>query len=120
MKVFVTRLLPDTIMGRLELSKEISELRVNREDRPLSRKELEDGIGWGDIILSQLVDNIDSSLITINPNLKLIANYAVGFNNIDIPSATVSPSDTGSALYLSIIAAMYQAELMSPAAGLRA
>ena len=88
MKVFVTRLLPDTVMGRLELSKEISELRVNREDRPLSRKELEDGIGWCDIILSQLVDNIDSSLITINPNLKLIANYAVGFNNIDVPSAT--------------------------------
>ena len=88
MKVFVTRLLPDTVMGRLELSKEISELRVNREDRPLTRKELEDGIGWCDIILSQLVDTIDSSLMNINPDLKLIANYAVGFNNIDVAAAS--------------------------------
>ena len=42
MKVFVTRRLPKTVMGRLEKANEISELRVNPLDRVLTRDELEE------------------------------------------------------------------------------
>ena len=87
MKVFVTRRLPKTVMGRLEKANEISELRVNPHDRVLTRDELEEGTAWCDILLSQLVDPVDGALMDCNPGLKLIANYAVGYNNIDVDAA---------------------------------
>ncbi len=88
MKVFVTRRLPEAVMGRLEKANEITELRVNPHDRTLTRDELEEGTAWCDILLSQLVDPVDAALMDCNSELKLIANYAVGYNNIDVPAAT--------------------------------
>ncbi|HIM33611.1 MAG: D-glycerate dehydrogenase [Methanobacteriota archaeon] len=88
MKVLVTRRLPETVMGRLEKANEITELRVNPHDRTLTRDELEEGTAWCDILLSQLVDPVDAALMDCNSELKLIANYAVGYNNIDVPAAT--------------------------------
>jgi glyoxylate reductase len=35
-----------------------------------------------------LTDKIDGSLLDLNPGLKIVANYAVGFNNITVPDAT--------------------------------
>jgi lactate dehydrogenase-like 2-hydroxyacid dehydrogenase len=35
-------------------------------------------------VLSQLTDNINEEVFQQNPNLKIVANYAVGFNNIDV------------------------------------
>ena len=75
-------------MGRLEKANEITELRVNPHDRTLTRDELEEGTAWCDILLSQLVDPVDAALMDCNSELKLIANYAVGYNNIDVPAAT--------------------------------
>lgn len=50
--------------------------------------ELEEGVKWCDCLLSQLTDKIDGSLLDLNPKLKVVANYAVGFNNITVPDAT--------------------------------
>lgn len=50
--------------------------------------ELEEGVKWCDCLLSQLTDKIDGSLLDLNPNLKIVANYAVGFNNVVVPDAT--------------------------------
>jgi lactate dehydrogenase-like 2-hydroxyacid dehydrogenase len=37
---------------------------------------------------TQLTDTIDDSLLALNPNLKIVANFAVGYNNIDVKAAT--------------------------------
>ena len=84
-KVFVTRRLPQVSLDRLE---EVFEMRVNPEDRVLTREEVIEGVKWCDVLLCLLTDPIDGELMDANPNLKGIANYAVGFNNIDVDAAT--------------------------------
>lgn len=43
---------------------------------------------WCDCLLSQLTDKIDGTLLDLNPKLKIVANYAVGFNNVVVADAT--------------------------------
>ena len=82
--VFLTRALPDAIMteirGRFRL-------RFNREDRPLSKEEILRGVRKADGLISMLSDQIDRETIEAAPNLRIIANYAVGYNNIDLGAA---------------------------------
>jgi len=87
-KLFVTRRLPARAMDKLEQAPEISELRVNPHDRLLTRDELAKGFGWADGVLTQLADNIDGDLLRQNPHLRIVANYAAGYNNIDVTTAT--------------------------------
>ncbi len=61
---------------------------LNRRDRSLTRAELARGLGSADGIVTMLSDRIDRMLIAHAPHLKIIANYAVGFNNIDLAAAT--------------------------------
>ena len=84
-KIFVTRLLPKPAMDLLETTFEV---RVNPHDRVLIKTEIMEGTKWCDILLCLLTDTIDEDIIRINPNLKGIVNYAVGFNNIDVQTAT--------------------------------
>lgn len=85
MKILVTRKIP----GDLELLKKGNEVSVSEFDRPLTSEELiEKGKGC-DGILSLLTDKIDGEVMdAIGPQLKIISNYAVGFDNIDIKEAT--------------------------------
>jgi len=84
-RVFVTRKLPQPGLDRL---KEECDIEVNPEDRVLTKKELIKGIKGKDGLLCLLTDIIDKEIIDAEPNLKMIANYAVGYNNIDIKYAT--------------------------------
>lgn len=86
-RIFVTRELPPKAMQALHALPD-TELRINQEDRILSREELLDGVRWCELLLCQLTDRINAEVFAANPNLKLIANYAVGFNNIDMEEAT--------------------------------
>ncbi len=85
-KVLVTRELPREALERLE---EHCDVDLNEEDRPLTREELKRRIRDKDGILSMLTDRIDGELMDAAPNLKVISNYAVGFNNIDVKEATL-------------------------------
>jgi lactate dehydrogenase-like 2-hydroxyacid dehydrogenase len=87
-KVFVTRRIPEDALKVLREAPEVAEVRVNPENRVLTRQELEEGVKWCDCLLSQLTDKIDGSLLDLNPGLKIVANYAVGFNNVTVPDAT--------------------------------
>lgn len=87
-KVFVTRRLPPLCMEKLENAPEITELKVNPHDRPMTRAELEEAVKWADGLLAQLVDTIDGDLLDLNPDLKIVANYAVGYNNINVAACT--------------------------------
>jgi D-3-phosphoglycerate dehydrogenase len=61
---------------------------VNEEDRPLSKEELLERVQDKDALLSLLTDRVDDHLLSSNPDLKIVANYAVGYDNIDVQAAT--------------------------------
>ncbi len=82
--VFLTRALPDSIMR--EIRRPVR-LRFNHEDRPLSKEEILRGVRKAEGLISMLSDKIDREIIEAAPNLRIIANYAVGYNNIDLDAA---------------------------------
>ncbi|MFT7234341.1 MAG: glyoxylate reductase, partial [Cyclobacteriaceae bacterium] len=84
-KVFLTRELPPKAMARLF---EHTDLEYNKEDRVLTKEEIIAGVKGKDALLCLLTDSIDGDIMDANPNLQIIANYAVGFNNIDVDAAT--------------------------------
>jgi glyoxylate reductase len=87
-KIFVTRRIRD---AGLDLLREAGvELRIwpgPEEARP-SREEVLEGARWADVLLSLLTEPIDREVMGANPRLRGVANFAVGFDNIDIPMAT--------------------------------
>jgi glyoxylate reductase len=84
--IFVTRRLPSAAMELLEKNFEVE---CNPHDRVLSREELLEQVRDRDGLLPLLTDRIDSEVMAAaGPQIKIIANYAVGFNNIDVPAAT--------------------------------
>jgi glyoxylate reductase len=62
-------------------------LIVNEEDRFLTKEEIIAGAKNADALVCLLSDKIDSEIVDSLPNLKVIANYAVGYNNIDLSAA---------------------------------
>ena len=61
---------------------------MNPYDRVLSKQEIIQGLKGNDGLLCLLTDPIDKDVIFSEPKLKMIANYAVGYNNIDVSAAT--------------------------------
>jgi len=84
-KVFVTRLLPGSGLERL---KEVADVEVNSENRIVTRDELMNGVKGKDGLISLLTDTIDAHVMDASPKLKVVSNYAVGFDNIDLKAAT--------------------------------
>jgi len=85
-KVYVTRRIPDA--GLDVLRREYRNIQVNPTNHRLSRKELLEKIAGVNGILCMLNDSIDAALMDAASDLKGIANYAVGYNNIDVAEAT--------------------------------
>jgi glyoxylate reductase len=87
MKIFVSRELPENSLSHFENSGH--EIVVSDFNRPLTAEEFLEKSRGADAILSFLTDKIDGDVIdAVGPQLKIISNYAVGFDNIDIPAAT--------------------------------
>ncbi len=84
-KVFVSRIIPDE---GLEPVRAECEMDLWEEELPPPREilleRIQDKVG----LLSLLTDKIDAALMDANPQLRVVSNYAVGFDNIDIPAAT--------------------------------
>jgi glyoxylate reductase len=85
-RVFVTRLIPEK--GINLLKKFCQTVEINPYDRSLTYDELLHHVKDSDAILTMLSDGIDARLINETVKLKVIANYAVGYDNIDIKTAT--------------------------------
>lgn len=85
-KVFVTRVMSKESIDYLN---EHFEVIVNKEDRTLSKEELIKNISEVDAIMCLLTDNIDKEVIGKAYNTKIIANCAVGYNNIDVEAAKI-------------------------------
>jgi glyoxylate reductase len=83
--VFVTRQLPGPALDQL---RERHDVDVWPERLPPPYDELRRRTADADGLVSLLTDRVDAELIDASPKLRAIANYAVGYDNIDIPAAT--------------------------------
>ncbi|MBC7329244.1 D-glycerate dehydrogenase [bacterium] len=84
-RVFVTRVIPDE---GLNLILENCDAEVWREETPPSREIIIEKIKDCEGILVLLTDKIDAEIMDNAPKLRIISNYAVGYDNIDVKSAT--------------------------------
>jgi len=85
MKIFITRKIPEPGLKKLRKKHEIE---LNPYNRVLSKKEIIKGLKGKDGLLCLLTDTVDREVIFSEPKLKMIASYAVGYDNIDIKAAT--------------------------------
>ncbi|MCX6895519.1 MAG: D-glycerate dehydrogenase [Verrucomicrobia bacterium] len=84
-KVYLTRLLPPTVMERLARE---ADLVWNDADRVATRAEIIAGARGCDALLCNITDCVDAGLLAACPGLKVVANFGVGFNNIEVAAAT--------------------------------
>jgi glyoxylate reductase len=84
-RIFVTHLIPEKGIKMLRTHYEVE---VNESSQPIEKDFLIRNIKDKEVLLSLLIDNIDADVINSAKNLKIISNYAVGYNNIDVNSAT--------------------------------
>lgn len=83
--LYITRLLPQPVLDAIPRH---YRMLTEPTDQPPTAEELRHGFAQADAVICTLTDRIDASLLAHATNLKIIANYAVGYNNIDLPAAT--------------------------------
>jgi glyoxylate reductase len=83
--VVVTRKLPDTVETRM---RELFDARLNLDDRPMSQADLREAMATAEVLVPTVTDRIDADAIaSAGDQLKLIANFGNGVDNIDVPNA---------------------------------
>ena len=83
--VVVTRKLPDVIETRLM---ELFDTRLNLDDHPMTQAELVKAVEEADVLVPTVTDAIDSALLSqAGKNLRLIASFGTGIDNIDLATA---------------------------------
>lgn len=86
-KVYITRRIPDE--GISKLKEKGYEVDINPKDAVLSKEELVKALETKpyDAVLCLLTDPIDADIFDAAPQAKIFANYAMGYNNIDLKAA---------------------------------
>lgn len=84
-KIFVARALPGNAIERLREAGHA--VTVHGGSMPPTREELLAGVADADGLLSLLTDRVDGELLDSAPQLKAVANFAVGCDNIDLAAA---------------------------------
>ncbi len=84
-RVFVTRRLPGDALERLARDADVD---LWPDELPPPYDELRRRVAAADGLICLLTDRIDASLIDASPSLRVIANVAVGYDNIDVSAAT--------------------------------
>jgi len=83
--VIVTRKLPDAVETRM---RELFDARLNLDDKPMDQAALIEAVQKADVLVPTVTDRIDSKVVVrAGPNLKLIANFGTGVDNIDVKTA---------------------------------
>src|SRR4051812_33968909 len=84
--VIVTRKLPEQVETRM---RELFDARLNLDDAPMTIAQLVEAMATAEVLVPTITDHIDAGLIAkAGPNLKLIANFGTGVDNIDVTAAT--------------------------------
>jgi lactate dehydrogenase-like 2-hydroxyacid dehydrogenase len=85
-KVLVTRMIQE---GNIEALRKHFDVEVNPDDSAYTKAELIAKVKGKDGVLSMLTDTIDGEVLdAAGPQCKIVANYAVGYNNFDVAAAT--------------------------------
>src|ERR687884_1550158 len=85
-RVFVSRIIPDEGLQRIVAE---TDADVWQDDMPPERDELLRRVTGVDGFVALLTDRVDDELLDrAGPQLKVVSNYAVGFDNVDIPECT--------------------------------
>jgi glyoxylate reductase len=119
--VLVTRRLPGEALARLAASASVD---LHEGDEPLAREELLARVARADALICLLSDPVDAEVLRAGSRLKIVANYAVGYDNIDLAAArerglwvtntpgvlTEATADLTFALLLSLVRRLREAE----------
>jgi glyoxylate reductase len=85
-RVFASRRFPARVREELERSFEVE---VHDSEWPPSRDDLREGAAGKDGLMTMPTDRIDGELLdAAGPQLRIVANYAVGYDNFDVPTMT--------------------------------
>jgi glyoxylate reductase len=85
--ICITRHIPEAAINLLQDA--LGPVKVNPHDRSLTPGELCEFVARADAVLSMLADRVDAAVMdAAGPQLRVVANYAVGYNNIDLQAAT--------------------------------
>src|ERR1700731_3660508 len=83
--VIVTRKLPDAVETRMC---ELFDARLNIDDKPMPRSSLAEALRTAEVLVPTVTDRVDAELIEVaRPQMKLIANFGNGVDNIDVACA---------------------------------
>jgi glyoxylate reductase len=83
--VIVTRKLPDVVETRMM---ELFDAKLNHDDAPMGRAALVEAVQTCEVLVPTVTDRIDAALLArAGDQLKLIANYGTGVDNIDVEAA---------------------------------
>jgi glyoxylate reductase len=83
--VIVTRKLPDTIETRM---RELFDARLNLDDTPATQAQLVEAVKLADVLVPTVTDRIDAAVLgQSGEQLRLIANFGNGVDNIDVATA---------------------------------
>lgn len=122
MKIFITSNIPEKVYQNLKKDFDID---YHDSNIPLTKEEIKKRIKDIDILICPLSDKIDSEVIDSSENLKLIANYGAGYDNVDInyarekniivtnapaPSSAVSTAELAFALMITSARKIVQGE----------
>ena len=76
---------------------DVFELRINDDNHVMSSAELAQALAWADVVCPTVTDSLTGALLSApTVNAKLLANFGVGFNHIDMAAASREGSRGGS------------------------
>ena len=85
-RIVVTRKLPEAVETRM---RELFDARLNLDDTVMTEGQLVEAMASAEVLVPTVTDRIDAKLIAkAGPDLKLIANFGTGVDNIDVKAAT--------------------------------
>ena len=85
LRVLLTRRWPQAVEDAMAQD---FELRVNQDNEPMTDAELAEGLAWADVLCPTVTDSVSAELLGApNVRVRLLANFGVGFNHIDMAAA---------------------------------
>ncbi len=84
MNIFVTRKLPSSVISKLE---QVGHVEVYAGEGAIPVEELHARVAGKHALVTMLTEQVDAALLDAGRDLKVVANVAVGYNNIDVPAA---------------------------------
>jgi glyoxylate reductase len=84
-RILISRLLPEEALA---LARRRADADVHLGPAPLPREELVARLRGRQGLICQITDTVDAALLEACPDLRVVANVAVGYNNIDVAAAT--------------------------------